>query len=330
MKNFEYLQPKTIEDASQQLGNDWITSLPYAGGTDLLGLVKDRVEIPEKLVNLKLLPGMDSIEYTPGKGLHVGALVKLSQIAADTRIKEKYPVLAQAALEVGSPQLRNLGTLGGNLCQRPRCWYFRGDFHCLRKGGDMCYAVDGENKYHCIIGGGPCFIVHPSDTAVALLALNAKVTIAAGEKSRQIPLKDFFILPETDVTRENVLKPGEILTEVLVPDLPPGTRSTYLKFTEREVWDFSVVSVAAVIQKSGSQIRAGRVAFGGVAPAPWLEEKISGSLTGLMLDEKKITDLAGKAFADATPLEENAYKIPLARNLLKRVLVNLTTAWIKK
>jgi len=326
MKNFEYLQPKTIEEASQQLGNDWSTSLPFAGGADLLGLVKDRVESPEKLVNLKSLQGMGNIEYTPGKGLRLGALVKISQIAADARIKAKYPVLAQAALEVGSPQLRNVGTLGGNLCQRPRCWYFRGDFHCLRKGGDMCYAVDGENKYHCIVGGGPCFIVHPSDTAVALLALNAKVTMAAGKKTRQIPLKDFFVLPEVDVTRENVLKPGEIVTEVTVPDLPPGSKSAYLKFTERDVWDFAVVSVAAVIQKSGSLIRAGRVAFGGVAPVPWLEEKISSSLTGLMFDEKKITDLAGKVFADATPLEKNAYKIPLASNLLKRMLINLTTA----
>ncbi|MEJ2637307.1 MAG: xanthine dehydrogenase family protein subunit M [Calditrichia bacterium] len=323
MKNFTYLQPKTLKEASQQLGSSWQTALPYAGGTDLLGLLKNETETPEKLVNLKSLPDLTSITYTPGKGLRRGALAKITAIAGHPVIREKYAVLAQAASQVGSPQLRNAGTLGGNLCQRPRCWYFRGDFHCLRKGGDMCYAVDGENKYHCIIGGTPCFIVHPSDPAVALLALDASVTVFSGKNSRSVPLKDFFVLPEQNVERENILKPGEIVTEIQVPDVSPDTKSKYIKFKERDVWDFAVVSVAAVIRKSGNRIEAGKVAFGGVAPKPWLEETVNRGLNGFSPSEENIKTLAGEALKDATPLEHNQYKLPLAHNLLKRILSEL-------
>ncbi len=324
MQNFEYLQPKDIREASKSLGKDWLKALPYSGGTDLYSLIKDGIETPEKVVNLKNLPGMDQIEYTDGKGLKIGALVKIAGIADSPVIQEKYRALAQAAAKTASPQLRNMGTIGGNLCQRPRCWYFRGDFHCLRKGGDMCYAVDGENKYHCIIGGAPCFIVYPSDPAVALLALNAKVTIAKGNKSRAIPLKEFYILPEVNVERENILEPDEIVTGIEIPELPPNSRSAYLKFMERDVWDFAMVSVAAVVQVSGNQIQNGTVAYGGVAPVPWLEKKVSGRLKNFSLSKENIRKLSDQALEDAQPLSDNGYKLPLARNLLNRILNNLT------
>jgi xanthine dehydrogenase YagS FAD-binding subunit len=190
----------------------------------------------------------------------------------------------------------------------------------LRKGGDVCYAVDGENKFHCIIGGGPCFIVHPSDTAVALLALNASLTIFSGKKSRQVHMRDFFVLPDKDVTRENILQPGEIVTEIHVPEAVPGMRSGYLKLKERDVWDFATVSVAAVLQTRGNKIKTARVVLGGVAPKPWLEEHVSNQLAGLTINAENLEKVVSGALKDAEPLEQNAYKIPMARNAIKRRL----------
>jgi xanthine dehydrogenase YagS FAD-binding subunit len=266
---------------------------------------------------------MNAIEYTEGKGMKIGALVTITEIAENPVIARKYTVLSEAANKIASPQLRNVGTLGGNLTQRPRCWYFRKDFHCIRKGGDLCYAVDGENKYHCIIGGGPCFIVHPSDTAVALTALNAQVNIFSGKKSRTVPIKEFFILPETDPEKENILKPGEIVTGVFIPELPRNSVSGYYKFMEREVWDFAIVSVAAVVNASGGRIRNCKIAYGGVAPVPWAEDKINNLFNGVEASEEPLREKAGKIFTDAVALEQNAYKIPLARNLTKLILLRL-------
>ena len=248
MNNFEYIQPKTLKEASKALGTDWQTSLPFAGGTDILGMMKDRIESPNKLVNLKSIPGLNKINYSAGNGLSIGALTTIYEIAEHPVINEKYPVLAQAAKEVASPQLRNVGTIGGNICQRPRCWYFRGEFHCLRKGGDICYAVDGRNKFHCIIGGGPCFIVHPSDTAVALTALDARLVIFSGKKSRTISIRDFFVLPDINVERENILQPGEIITEIQIPDLTGESQSGYMKLNPdagaKEVEEFVSVNTS--------------------------------------------------------------------------------------
>jgi xanthine dehydrogenase YagS FAD-binding subunit len=324
MKNFEYKKPKDLTEASQSLGDNWKGALPYAGGTDLLGLMKHLIEQPGLLVDLKGIPGLDKIQYTPGKGLSIGALVKVAEIAEDTVVNKKYTVLAQAAKEVASPQLRNQGTIGGNLCQRPRCWYFRGDFHCLRKGGDVCYAVDGENKFHCVIGGGPCFIVHPSDTAVALLALDASVTVFYRKKSRNVPLKDFFVLPAKDVTRENILKPGEIITGIQVPDVLLDMRSGYLKAKEREVWDFATVSAAVVLRRNKGKIAAGRVVLGGVAPVPWLEKEVSDRLIGAVLSDENLAQIVSTALKAAEPLARNAFKISLARNLIKRLITGLS------
>jgi xanthine dehydrogenase YagS FAD-binding subunit len=325
MKNFVHIKPKNLQEAAKIIGDNWIDALPYAGGTDLLGLMKDGIEKPKKLIDLKALPGMDKITYTPGKGLKIGALVPIAEICGHDLINKKYTVLGQAAKEVASPQLRNVGTIGGNICQRPRCWYFRGEFHCLRKGGDVCYAVEGENKYHCIIGGAPCFIVHPSDMAVALLALNAAVTVFYGKKTRQIPLENFFVLPEKIVTRENILKPGEIITEILVPDVPTETRSSYLKIKERQVWDFATVSAAIVLQVQQNKVKAARITLGGVAPVPWWEKQASSKIVGANLPLNNIDSIVSAALTDAEPMEQNAYKILLARNLIKRLLKKLTT-----
>lgn len=323
MKAFAYLQPDDLSQASAILQKE-AQAIPFAGGTDVLGLLKDDILAPDKVVNLKSLPGLKQIVYQAGTGLTIGALTTVADIAEHPLIREKFTILHEAAREVASPQLRNVGTLGGNLCQRPRCMYFRGDFHCIRKGGDICYAVQGHNKYHCVTGGGPCFIVHPSDLAVALLALQAEVQIFAGKKSRALPLSEFFVLPEKDPEHETVLKSGEIVTGVFVPELPPGSRSGYVKFRERAAWDFAVVSVGAVIRKQGDSIRGGHLAFGGVAPVPWQERELQRRLPGTQTDETSLAELCRDILKTADPLDMNAYKIMLTRNLTKRLLLRLT------
>lgn len=324
MKSFDYIQPKSFEEASLALAQNWQEALAYAGGTDLYGMVKHRLVSPNKLVNLKVLPGMNKIEYSAKTGLKIGALVTVSEIASHQMIREKYRVLAQAASEVASPQLRNMGTIGGNICQRPRCWYFRGEFHCLRKGGEICYAVGAENKYHCIIGGDPCFIVHPSDTAVALLALDARVTIRNSEERKTIPLKDFFVLPNKNVFRENVLRPGDILSEITIPLLPKNTSSAYIKVKERGAWDFAIVSIAAVVQIFQGMIHYGKITFGGVAPIPWFDEALSAQLKNLAVSKQNFNRLTESVLKEAYPLNQNAYKHVLAKNLTRRILTDLS------
>ena len=324
MVDFDYLQPKTLEEASSLLMKAKGKAIPYSGGTDALSLLKEDIISPEEVVNLKNIPNLTAIEYENGKGLKIGGLVTITDIAENPLIAEKYAVLSEAANVIASPQLRNVGTLGGNLNQRPRCWYFRKDFDCIRKGGSICYAVDGENKYHCIVGGGPCYIVHPSDMAVALLALDASVKIFSGKKSRTVPISEFFVLPDVNYLKENILEPGEIVTEVIVPELPNNTKSGYYKFMERDVWDFAVVSVAAVLTKNGNSLKSGKIAYGGVAPAPWLDTNINSRIKGLSLDDDSIEKAVAQVLKDADPLEQNEYKIPLARNLTRKMIKKLT------
>ena len=272
---------------------------------------------------MKSIPGLNNIEYSDGAGLKIGALTTVNEIAEHPVIMKKFTVLSDAAEEVASPQLRNVGTIGGNICQRPRCWYFREEFDCIRKGGDICYAVGGENKYHCVVGGGPCYIVHPSDIAVALVALNAGFTITNGKDIRKVSADKFFVLPEQNSLQENILKLGEILTEIFIPELPSDASSRYIKFTERNVWDFAIVSVAAVVNKSGNKINSAKIVFGGVAPIPWIDEDLNSMLNGMELSDKSIEDAAANTLMDAEPMEKNKYKIPLARNLVKKVLKDL-------
>jgi len=323
MNNFTYEHPATVKDAVDLGGQP--EGLYIAGGTDLLGLIKDGVVSPERLVDLKKIGGMDGIEVLPGKGLRIGALVKLAELARHPEVRETWTVLAEAAGSAASPQLRNVGTLGGNLCQRPRCWYFRGAFDCLKKGGTECFAESGENRYHCVIGGGPCYIVHPSDTAMALTALDAVLTVAGpgpgGE--REVPVREFFVLPDEDFTRENILAPGEIVTAVHVPEPASGTKSVYVKIRERESFDFAVASVAAVLVPRGRTVMSGAMAFGGIAPVPWLEKAVSEKLSGFKVSAENLDNLADSALAGAEPLEQNGYKVTLARNLLKKAVREL-------
>ncbi|MBI9073229.1 MAG: xanthine dehydrogenase family protein subunit M [Melioribacteraceae bacterium] len=317
MKNFKYIQPKSLSEVKKYFSDNH--SVLYAGGTDVLGLVKKEVYNYENMIDLKSVPDLDKVEEVKGKGLKIGALVKISEIAESEIIKNKYTALSDAAQKVASPQIRNMATLGGNICQRPRCWYYRDDYACLRKDGDYCYAEEGENKYHAVIGGSPCFIVHPSDTAVALMALDAVFNIFDGNAEREVPISEFFVQPDEDVYLENILKPYEVLTSVFIPE-QKNKVSRFIKFAERDVWDFAMASVAVKVEKNGNKITGGKIILGGVAPIPWYDEKINKGISGLTLDEKSIDEFSKLALQDAEPLSKNGYKITLARNLIKMIL----------
>src|SRR5258705_1423132 len=277
MKSFGWTNPTTINEAVKMLqvtepGDVDEAPRPIAGGQDLITTMKDYTTRPTRVVNLKNIRGLDQIKSDGKSGLTIGALVTLSQLEEHPVVRKSFPGLAEAAHSIATPQIRNLGTVGGNLCQRPRCWYFRlEEVICLKKGGSECYAANGENKYNAIIAGGPSYIVHPSDLAPMLLALGARVTVIGATGKRVIPLDKFFTLPsEGNIRRENVLKNDGIITEIQVPASPLTEKSTYLKFKERESLDFAMASVAAAVQfDSGNKVKGVMLVLGGVAPIPW-------------------------------------------------------------
>ncbi len=327
MKAFEWVSASTIQEAVRQLQskrpveNRDEAPHPIAGGQDLLTAMKDYVVRPSRVVNLKSVPGLDRIQVD-ATGLRIGALVTLAQLEQHPEVKRQFPGLGEAASSVATPQIRNLGTVGGNLCQRPRCWYFRLEsVVCLRKGGDECYAESGENKYNAILGGGPSFIVHPSDLAPMLVALGASVTTASPKGGRTLLLEKFFILPSEEPTRENVLEPAEIITEIRMPASPFASRSTYLKFKERNSLDFALSAVAAALEMESSGIvRQARLVLGGVAPAPWRVPRAEEFLAGKRLEPATLAEAARLALKGASPLSKNAYKVPLTQALVRRAL----------
>ena len=328
MKAFEWTNPGTVNEAVKMLqttssGDIDEAPRPIAGGQDLLTTMKDYTSRPSRLVNLKNIKGMDRLALDAKGNLNIGALVTLNQLEESAVVKKNFPGLAEAASSVATPQIRNLGTVGGNLCQRPRCWYFRlEEVVCLKKGGSECYAAAGENKYHAIFGGGPSFIVHPSDLAPMLVALGAQITIVGGSGKRTVALDKFFTLPaEGNVRRENVLNNDEIITEIQVPHSAAASRSTYLKFKERESLDFAITSVAAALELgSDGTVRDARIVLGGVAPVPWPVRDAATSLVGKKLTRETLAQVATAALKGAQPLEKNAYKIPLTQTLVRRAL----------
>jgi xanthine dehydrogenase YagS FAD-binding subunit len=322
MDRFAYARAASVEEAIGALDE---TCRPLAGGTDLVAMMKDEIASAAKLVDLKHIPGLNQVD-TGADGLHIGALVKLSDLAADPGLREApgTACLHQALMQTASPQLRHMATLGGNLLQRPRCWYYRNALtHCLRKGGRQCFAFRGENKHHAILGGGPCHIVHPSDPAVALLALDASLVVAGPAGTRTVSLGEFYLLPRQDVHREVALADNELVTEVRIPVPPAGARGTYLKVAERQAWDFALVSVAVQLHLDGDIVQGARVALGGVAPVPWRAEEAEGALSGLPLTDEAIERAARAATEGARPLAQNAYKIDLAQGLVRQALQQL-------
>jgi len=293
-----------------------------AGGSDLLALLKDRVMPADAVVSLRDVSGADGV-MARDRRLHIGALMPIDAVARHPSIARDYAVLAEAAGSVGSPQIRNAGTLGGNVCQRPWCWYFRNGFKCFKAGGNTCYSVAGENEFHAIFGGGPSYIVHPSDTAPALVALDATFHIVGPAGERTVPAREFFVLPKENAAQEHVLGPDEMLTLVDLPAPRPGARSTYRKVMDREAWTHAVVSVAAVLEMDGPRCRSARVVLGGVAPIPWRTEAAERLLAGRRLDEAALARAADAAVEGARAMSGNAYKIPLTRALVHRTLADL-------
>lgn len=318
---FAYARPRSLREALELLSEQG--SAPLAGGTDLLGCMHDGVSRPARLVSLASVAELRGLEVPAGGGLRIGALTPLAELAASPVVRERFPALARAALSVGSPQLRNQGTLGGTLLQRPRCWYFRSDARCARKGGDTCFAQDGRNARHAILGGGRCVMVHPSDTAAALVALDAVAQVASPRGSRRIPLGELFVGPDRDVRRETVLSPGELLVEVVLPAPAPGTRSAYDKARARGSFDFALVGAAVAVTLRGGAVERARVVLSGVAPTPWRSRPAEQALVGGPLDARRIEAAAEAAVTGADPLAENGYKVPMTRGIVQRVLAAL-------
>jgi xanthine dehydrogenase YagS FAD-binding subunit len=258
--------------------------------------------------------------------VRIGSLTLIADLAASALIQQSYPALARGAAEVGSPQLRNQGTLGGNLCQKPRCWYYRGEFICLRKGGDKCYAYDGENQYHCILGGSICFITHPSDIAPSLVVYDAVIRVAGAKGFREVPAGKFHILPEESVEKETVLTPDEIVTEVFLPPPRPGWRSSYRKVRARGSWDFALAGVALALKFRDDLVDEARVVLSGAAPIPWRPREVEKFITGKRLDGEIAARAAEAAVKEAHPLKNNSYKVTLFRGMVEEELLKISKA----
>lgn len=322
MRSFEHIDAKTVNEAVDLLKDYQDRARIMAGGTDLLGLLKSEAQVayPELLINIKSIPGLDYIKMN-GEGLRIGALAKLADIFDFPKIKKDYPILAEAVESVAMPQIRYMGTIGGNLAQETRCWYYRyphkigGRIMCRRKGGGACPAVTGDNRYHAIFGGKGCFSVCPSDTAVALTALDAQIQITGPDGERFLNVKDFY------QPLGNALGPGEIITEIQIPRPATDNRQAFIKYRMRESIDFAIVSVGLV-----SVIREGicsfaRIVLGTVAPGPHRATQAEKLLSGKALTNEVVEAAASAAVAGAVPLSKNAYKIEIARTLVKRALL---------
>jgi xanthine dehydrogenase YagS FAD-binding subunit len=325
MKSFVNANARDLQHAvtlAQQTRQQGHASAFVGGGSDLLALVKERIAVPDVLVNLKTIKGLDQVKRT-SDGVNIGGLITLDALSRHDLIRGQYTVLAEAAETVATPQIRNVGTLAGNVCQRPWCWYFRNGFPCYKNGGNTCFSFGGENQFHAIFGGGPSYIVHPSDTAVALLALDAKFRIAGVSGERILPAADFFALPQQNPGRENVLAVDEALAEIQVPAPRMGTRSTYHKIMDREAWTHAVVSAAVVLEMDRQICRSARVVLGGVAPIPWRLPQVEEMLKGQRINDALAAKAAATALEGAKPLAKNGYKIPLTKGVVRRTLLEL-------
>jgi len=323
MSNFDYVSAASTERAIELLGSVRDRAKLLAGGTDLLDELKEGLVRPQRLVNLKANASLGYIRFDPAEGLRLGALALLGDIEEHIDVGRHYPAVVAALGVLASPQIRNMATVGGNLCQRPRCWYYRdNELFCKRKGGPICYAVGGENAYHAILGGHECFIVHPSDLAPALMAYDARVTYAGPAGRKTIPLQDFYIGPDKDITRETILEQNQVVEEVHLPPPGAGSRGVFLKVRDRNAWDFATLSVAAVLGMEGGTCQRARVVLGAVAPVPWPAPAADQILAGATITEKVAAEAAEAALEGARAMSMNAYKIPLAKRLVRRAILS--------
>jgi len=321
MKSFRHLTAVTVEACTALLARHEGRAVINAGGTDLLGVLKDRIlpESPDVVIDIKKIPNLDAIREEPD-GLHIGALTRLSDVAASPVVGESYTALALAARAVATPVIRTMATLGGNLCQAVRCWYYRyphevgGRILCHRKGGSTCPAAAGDHRYHAILQAGRCLAVCPSDMAVALAALDAEVRISGPGGERTVPVTDFY------APLGNILDATEILTEVRVPAPPPKARQAYIKLSLRKLVDFAIVSAASVLAVQEGVVTDARICLGAVAPAPVMATAAERTLVGNPLSDESIQAAADAAVTGARPLAKNAYKVELARAAIRKAI----------
>ena len=322
MNRFELARAGSAAEARDLLA-ERPGSVFKAGGIDLLDHLKEHLVEPPRVVDLKSIPGLDRITVEADGSLRIGPLATLARVAAHEGVRRTHAALAQSCQEAASPQIRTVATLGGNVLQRPRCWYYRLEsYACLKKGGDVCFAVGGENRYQSIFGGGPSYAVHPSNAAVALVALGASFVLEGGKGTRTVPAADFFVLPSKDPKRENTLHADEILMEIRVPAVA-GTRSTYQDVRERAAFDWPLVCAAVAVRSDGGIVREARVVLGAVAPVPWRSAKAEQALLGKPLDEAAAAAAARAAIFGAVPLSDNGYKVGLVQTLVRRTLMSI-------
>jgi xanthine dehydrogenase YagS FAD-binding subunit len=328
MKAFTHASPKSVAQALTFIRDAKAANRTVAvagGGSDLLGMMKERLVAPDVLVRLKSITGLDQVKPA-NDGLTIGGQITLDALSRHEVIQRQYRVLAEAAQDVATPQIRNVATLAGNVCQRPWCWYYRNGFKCFKAGGNTCYSANGENEFHAIFGGGPSYIVHPSDTAPALVALEATFTLNGPSGRRTVKAADFFTLPTANAARENVLGEGELLESIALPQARAGVRSTYHKIMDREAWTHAVVSAAVVMEMNGDVCRNARVVLGGVAPIPWRLRDVEGMLAGQRITPQLAASAGEAAVRGARPLAKNGYKVMLTRNMVARTLEQLARA----
>ncbi|MEO7712291.1 MAG: xanthine dehydrogenase family protein subunit M [Gemmatimonadaceae bacterium] len=318
MHPFTYYPAITLDDALARIAEP--RHVPIGGGTDLLVTIAEQLASPVAVVDVRALEGMLGIASVADGGLRIGASVRLADIAAHDLVRSRFPALASACEQVGTPAIREMATLAGNLCQRPRCWYFRRNIPCLKNGGSGCPAREGENQYLAILEGDPCFIVHPSDPAVALVALDATIEIASTNGRRDVLASEFYVLPRERLDRETVLEDGELVIGIRLPGAAAGGLQRYVKLMQRDAWDFALASLAAVRRVDGEV----RLVLGGVAPRPYrIYTSVEEEATSGGLDEETIAGLAERALLDADPLSKNGYKVTMAATLLRDAIREL-------
>jgi xanthine dehydrogenase YagS FAD-binding subunit len=328
VKTLQNINPRDLNQAilaAQNARRDGRAVAFAGGGSDLLGQVKERIVNPDVIVHLRSGAMPNQVEAKGGR-VRIGGMITLDALSRHPLIQTKYAVLAEAAGSVATPQIRNAATLGGNLCQRPWCWYYRNGFPCFKAGGNQCFSINGENQFHAIFGGGPSFIVHPSDTAPALVALDAKFHIVGPKGERTLDAADFFVLPKQNAARENVLAEDEVLASVEFPESRGGMHSLYHKVMDREAWTHAVVSAAVVLDIDKGTCRKARIVLGGVAPIPWRVSEAEKLLVGQKITPELAAKAAEASVAGATPLAKNKYKVPLTREIVARSIVKAGTA----
>ncbi|MGO8816247.1 MAG: FAD binding domain-containing protein [Terriglobia bacterium] len=321
MQAFEYARPKSAAEAVKLLGGAEGAALPLAGGTDLISLMKDGVATPKRLVSLQHVSELKGITVHRESGLRLGAGVTLEELVENAEVHQHYPALIQAAMGVSSPQVRSTGTLGGDLCQRPRCWYYRAGYGLLAVYKDKPLVPDGDNRYHAILGNtGPAYFVSPSSLAPILIALDAKVKLHGPEGARELPVADFFVTPKSAEESEHALRPGEIVTEILVPH-PGDVKMAIYEVREKEALDWPLAAAAVVLKLDGGSVQTARVVLGHVAPVPWPSPEAEEALKGKAVDDDTAWEAGRAALGKATPLSKNAYKVQLARVAVKRAIL---------